>query len=275
MPLTDRYALFGLPLSHTKSPLIHAEFARQAGQDLTYEAIEAPAGGFATAVDRFRAEGGRGINVTLPFKLDAFSYATELRQRARLAGAVNCMKFDGARVIAENFDGVGLVNDIQRNLGYPMRGRRVLLMGAGGAARGVLLPFLEQGPEVLAVANRTVAKATALSLQLPAHGNLVTGGYAAFSDRAFDIIVNATSTSLRGELPPVASANFAAGCLAYDLVYGKGLTPFLRAARDAGAGRVADGIGMLVEQAAEAFEWWRGVRPETRAMIDKLSVPLA
>lgn len=273
--MTDRYALFGLPLGHTKSPLIHAEFARQTGQDLTYEAIEAPADGFGAAVDRFHAEGGRGINVTLPFKLDAFSYATELMDRARLAGAVNCMKFDGAWAIAENFDGVGLVNDIQRNLGYPMRGRRVLLMGAGGAARGVLLPFLEQEPEVLAVANRTVAKATALGAQVPARRNFVAGGYADFAGRTFDIIVNATSASLRGELPPVPSANFAAGCLAYDLVYGRGLTPFLRAARDAGAGRVADGIGMLVEQAAEAFEWWRGVRPETRAMIDMLSVPLA
>jgi shikimate dehydrogenase len=273
--MTDRYALFGLPLGHTKSPLIHAEFARQTGQDLKYEAIEAPAGGFGAAVDRFRAEGGRGINVTLPFKLDAFSYATELKERARLAGAVNCMKFDGARAIAENFDGVGLVNDIQRNLGYPLRGRRVLLMGAGGAARGALLPFLEQEPEVLVVANRTVAKATALSAQVPGRRNFVTGGYADFAGRTFDIIVNATSASLRGELPPVASANFAAGCLAYDLVYGKGLTPFLRLARDAGARRVADGIGMLVEQAAEAFEWWRGVRPATQALIEKLSVPLA
>jgi shikimate dehydrogenase len=274
MHMTDRYALFGLPLGHTKSPLIHAEFARQTGQDLTYEAIEAPADGFGVAVDRFRAEGGRGINVTLPFKLDAFSYANELMERARLAGAVNCMKFAGARVTAENFDGVGLVNDIQRNLRYPMRGRRVLLMGAGGAARGALLPFLEQKPEVLAVANRTVAKATILREQFPAQGNLIAGGYAEFADQGFDLVVNATSASLRGELPPVASANFAAGCLAYDLVYGKRLTPFLRLARDAGAGRVADGIGMLVEQAAEAFEWWRGVRPATQALIEKLSVPL-
>ena len=273
--MTDRYALFGNPAKHSKSPLIHAAYARATGQNLTYEVIEAPVDGFAAAVSAFRASGGRGGNVTMPFKLEAKALATHLSERARLAGAVNTLKFDGDRIYADNVDGVGLVNDIQRNLGYPMRGRRVLLMGAGGAARGALLPFLEQGPEVLAVANRTVAKATALSAQVRAHGNLITGGYADFSGQAFDIIVNATSASLRGELPPVASANFAAGCLAYDLVYGKGLTPFLRAARDAGAGRVADGIGMLVEQAAEAFEWWRGVRPETRAMIDMLSVPLA
>ena len=207
--MTDRYALFGTPLGHTKSPLIHAEFARLTGQDLTYEAIEAPVNGFAAAVDRFRAEGGRGINVTLPFKLDAFAYATERMERARLAGAVNCMKFEGDRAIAENFDGLGLVNDIQVNLGRPMRGRRVLLMGAGGAARGALLPFLEQEPEVLAVANRTVAKAVALGEQFPYRDNLIAGGYADFSGRSFDLVVNATSASLRGELPPVPRAAFA------------------------------------------------------------------
>ncbi len=272
--MTDRYALIGRPLGHSKSPLIHAEFARQTGQDLTYTAIEAPEGGFAATVDRFRAEGGRGINVTQPFKLDAAAYATELTERARLAGAVNCMKFEGGRVMAENYDGLGLVNDIERNLGYKMRGRRVLLLGAGGAARGALLPFLEHGPEVLAIANRTVAKATALREQFAERPNLFAGGYADFADQRFDIVVNATSASLRGELPPMSAYSFATGCLAYDLVYGKGLTPFLRVARDAGAGRVVDGLGMLVEQAAEAFEWWRGVRPETRMMIERLSVPL-
>lgn len=272
--MTDRYALIGMPLGHTKSPLIHGEFARQTGQDLTYEAFEAPADGFAAAVDRFRAAGGRGINVTLPFKLEAFAYATELLERARLAGAVNCMKFDGDRAIAENFDGLGLVNDIQLNLGCAMRGRRVLLLGAGGAARGALLPFLEQEPEALVVMNRTVPKARALGAQFPAYGNLTTGDYSDFGDRRFDVVVNATSASLWGELPPVPRAVFAEGCLAYDLVYGKGLTPFLRLARDAGAGRIADGIGMLVEQAAEAFAWWRGVRPATQPLIERLSVPL-
>jgi shikimate dehydrogenase len=184
------------------------------------------------------------------------------------------MKFEGDRAVAENFDGLGLVNDIRVNLGCPMRGRRVLLLGAGGAARGAVLPFLEEAPEVLAIMNRTVARAAALAAQFPGRGNLATGGYADFGDGRFDIVVNATSASLRGELPPVPRTAFAKGCLAYDLVYGKGLTPFLRVARDAGAGRVADGIGMLVEQAAEAFLWWRGVRPATSALIRKLSVPL-
>ncbi|HXX82724.1 MAG TPA: shikimate dehydrogenase [Casimicrobiaceae bacterium] len=273
--MTDRYALIGNPVAHSKSPMIHAEFAKQTGQDLSYEAIEAPVDGFKSTVDAFRAKGGRGVNVTLPFKLEAAEYATELSERARLAGAVNCMKFEDGSAVAENYDGMGLVNDIQRNLGFPMRGRRVLLLGAGGAARGALLPFLEQGPSLLFVANRTISKAKALGERFAASANLVTGGYDDLGTKAFDIVVNATSASLRGELPPVPRTAFAQGCLAYDLVYGKGLTPFLRLARDAGAARVADGIGMLVEQAAEAFVWWRGTRPETRAMISGLSVPLA
>jgi len=272
--MTDRYALIGHPLGHTKSPRIHGEFARATGQDLTYEAIEAPLDGFKATVDAFRAAGGRGINVTLPFKLEAFAYATDRMERARLAGAANCMKFEGDKAIAENFDGLGLVNDIQRNLGFAVRGRRVLLMGAGGAARGALMPLLENGPALVVVANRTVPKAKALVDQFAAYGTLVTGGYPDLAGEKFDIVLNATSASLRGELPPVPSSAFARECLAYDLVYGKGLTPFLRLARDAGAGRLADGVGMLVEQAAEAFVWWRGVRPETRPMIEQISVPL-
>jgi len=272
--MTDRYALFGFPIAHSKSPLIHSEFARATAQDLTYELIEAPAGGFAAAVDRFRAEGGRGGNITMPFKLDAFAYATELSERARLAGAVNCMKFEGSRALAENYDGMGLTNDIQRNQGRPFAGKRVLMLGAGGAARGALLPFLEQKPAVLVVMNRTVAKAKVFDTEFAGRGPLSTGGYADFPGQAFDVVVNATSASMRRELPPVAAEAFAPGCLAYDVVYGRGLTPFLRVAREAGAGAIADGVGMLVEQAAEAFVWWRGVRPATRAMIDRLSVPL-
>ncbi len=271
--MTDRYGVIGNPVAHSKSPRIHAAFAAETGQDMTYELLEAPLDGFRASVDAFRAAGGRGLNVTMPFKLQAFEYATEPTDRARLAGAVNCMKFEGDRVLAENYDGVGLVNDIQRNLGFAMRGRRVLLLGAGGAARGALLPFLEQQPEVLMVANRTVGKALALCEQFARYGPLHAGGYEEI-DGPFDVVVNATSTSLHGEVPPVPARAFAAGCLAYDMVYGRGLTPFLRRAREAGAGRVADGVGMLVEQAAEAFVWWRGVRPETKSMIAAISVPL-
>ena len=272
--MTDRYVLFGNPIRHSKSPQIHGGFARATAQDLAYELIEAPLDGFAAAVAAFRASGGRGANVTMPFKLEAYALATDLSERARLAGAANAMKFEGERILADNFDGVGLVNDIERNLGFPLAGRRVLLMGAGGAARGAVLPLLEQRPAQLVIANRTVAKAEALGEQFAPFGAFATGGYPDLGDQSFDIVINATSASLRGELPPVTRAAFAQGCLAYELAYGKGLTPFLTLARDAGTQRLADGVGMLVEQAAEAFAWWRGVRPATREMIDSLTVPL-
>lgn len=273
--MTDRYAVIGNPVSHSKSPLVHGGFARQAKQDMVYGTLEAPPDGFAAAVTAFRVSGGRGLNVTMPFKLDALRYATKPSERARLAGAVNCMKFEGDDVLADNFDGVGLVNDIQRNLGFPVRGRRVLLLGAGGAARGAILPLLEERPAALVIANRTVSKARALEEQFSPYGKLAAAAYAELATERFDIVLNCTSASLRGELPPVPKEAFSPGCLAYDLVYGKGLTPFLRLARTAGAGRLADGVGMLVEQAAEAFLWWRGVRPETRAMIEAVAVPLA
>jgi shikimate dehydrogenase len=272
--MTDRYAVFGNPARHSKSPMIHGAYALATGQDMTYEVIEPPVDGFAAAVHAFRAAGGRGGNVTMPFKLEAFALATDRSERARLAGAANALRFEGDRIEAENFDGVGLVNDIQRNLGFALAGRRVLLLGAGGAARGLLLPFLEQNPALLVIANRTVAKAKALSEAFARFGNLVAGGYPDLGNQAFDLVVNATSASMHAELPPISRAAFAPGALAYDLVYGKGLTPFLRLARDAGAGRFADGVGMLVEQAAEGFAWWRGVRPETRPLIERLTVPL-
>jgi shikimate dehydrogenase len=273
--MTDRYALFGNPAKHSKSPMVHGAFARQTGQDLTYEVIEAPLDGFAAAVAAFRSAGGRGGNVTMPFKLEAFALATNRSERARLAGAVNSLKFEGDRIHADNFDGVGLVNDIQRNVGLMIHGRRVLLLGAGGAVRGALLPILGERPALVVIANRTVAKAKALGEQFAGYGNLVTGGYPDLGNEAFDLVINATSASMRGELPPVTRAAFKPGCVAYDAVYGKGLNPFLTLARDAGAGRLADGVGMLVEQAAEAFLWWRGVRPDTRPMIDAIKVPLA
>jgi shikimate dehydrogenase len=275
--MTELYAVVGDPIGHTESPLIHGAFARQTGQDLDYIALEAPIGGFAAEVDRFRAKGGRGLNITAPFKLDAFAYANRLQERAQVAGAVNAMKFDGDEIAADNFDGVGLVNDIQRNLGRPMRGRRVLLLGAGGAARGALLPFLEQQPAELVIVNRTVAKANVLGEQFGAYGNVIATGYDTLAHETrgmYDIVVNATSASLRGEQPPIGAGVFSEDSLAYELVYGKGLTPFLRLAQGAGVRHLADGVGMLVEQAAEAFAWWRGVRPDTRPLIRQLTVPL-
>jgi shikimate dehydrogenase len=272
--MTDRYAVIGNPIGHTKSPLIHGTFAKATGQDIDYCAIEGPLQGFADAVRTFRDAGGKGMNITAPFKLQAFELADELTERAQLAGAVNAFKFAGGRIHADNFDGIGLVNDIQRNLGASMRGKRVLLLGAGGAARGALLPFLEQQPAELVIANRTAVKAEQLAADVAARGTVRGGGYADIGTGHFDIVVNATSASLKGELPPLSSAVFSPEGLAYELLYGKGLTPFLRLAQNAGVKRLADGVGMLVEQAAEAFAWWRGVRPDTRAVIATLTIPL-
>lgn len=273
--MSDAYAVIGNPIGHTKSPLIHGLFAEATGQDMVYTAIEGREGHFAEDAEAFRAGGGRGMNVTAPFKLDAFAYATERSARARLAGAVNALKFDGERVLAENFDGVGLTRDVLINLGCTMQGKRVLLLGAGGAARGALLPFLEQRPAELVVVNRTVSKATALAAQVRDHGQVRGCGYQDLEGQQFELVFNATSASLRGELPPVPATVFADHGLAYELAYGKGLTPFLRMAQQMGVRRLADGVGMLVEQAAEAFEWWRGIRPATQAAIRRLAVPLS
>lgn len=272
--MSDRYAVIGNPISHSKSPLIHGSFARATGQKIEYIAIEGPLGGFADAVRAFRAAGGRGMNVTAPFKLEAFELADERSGRAQLAGAANALKFEAGRIVADNFDGIALVNDIQRNLGLPITGKRVLLLGAGGAAHGALLPLLEQRPAELVIANRTVAKAQELAQELAKHGRVRGGGYADIGAGPFDVVINATSASQKGELPPVARSVFKRDGLAYELVYGKGLTPFLRLAREAGVQRLADGVGMLVEQAAESFAWWRGVRPDPHPVIDQLTVPL-
>jgi len=271
--VTDSYAVMGHPITQSKSPIIHKQFAKQTNQDITYRAIEAPIDGFDAAVDAFRAGGGQGLNVTAPFKLDAFRYATVLRDRARQAGAVNCIRFHRGEVEADNFDGIALLRDLETNIGFALRGRRVLLLGAGGAVRGALLPFLGASPADLVVANRTVSKAQALA---DAFGlRLETADYDELAQcGAFDLIVNGTSASLHGVLPGVPASVFAAGSLAYDMTYGRGLTPFLRLAGQAGVTRLHDGVGMLVEQAAEAFAWWRAIRPDTRRVIERVTVPL-
>jgi shikimate dehydrogenase len=251
--MTDRYAVIGNPIVQSKSPLIHSAFAQVTGQDIDYGKLLGPLGEFAATVDAFRASGGRGMNVTAPFKLDAFAYATDLAPSAQMAGVVH-------------------------NLGCPLQGRRVLILGAGGATRGALLPLLAEQPAELVIVNRTVAKAQELAVlaqqhqtgQVPVQGL----GYADLQGHAFDVVFNATSSSLTAELPPLPASAFAPGCLAYDLTYGKGLTPFLKLAQQAGVTHLADGVGMLAEQAAEAFAWWRGVRPDTAAVIAQLTVPL-
>jgi shikimate dehydrogenase len=273
--MTDRYAVIGNPIGHSKSPLIHGSFARQTGQVLDYVAIEGRLDAFAQDLADFQSRGGLGLNVTAPFKLQAYELATDRLERARLAGATNALKFDGDRIWADNFDGVGLARDITHNLGVALAGKRVLMLGAGGAARGALLPLLAHGPAALVVANRDVGKAVALAQSMAGAGPVNGCGYDDLVGERFDVVLNATSASLRAELPPVPAGVFAGAALAYELAYGKGLTPFLRLAQGAGVPRLADGVGMLVEQAAEAFAWWRGVRPETAPLIAQLTVPLA
>ncbi|MBT9613040.1 MAG: shikimate dehydrogenase [Burkholderiales bacterium] len=268
--MPNHYAVFGNPISHSKSPLIHATFARQTGEVIRYEALLAPTDEFAAAVDAFRAAGGRGANVTVPFKQAAFSYATDLTERARLAQAVNTLRFEGEQVLGDNTDGAGLVRDITHNLGFAVQGKDVLLMGAGGAARGVLLPLLSCQPNSLTIANRTLHKAEALAQQFAAYGKVQASDYPSLAGGRFDLLINATSSSLHDELPPLPPRIIAPGALAYDMMYGKGLTPFLAFAEANQATHLADGLGMLVEQAAESFYVWRGIRPETQPVIEML-----
>ncbi|CAB3701184.1 Shikimate dehydrogenase (NADP(+)) [Paraburkholderia sediminicola] len=276
--MTDQYAVIGNPIGHTKSPLIHGLFAQETQQDMSYTAIEGsvePQDAFAGTVHAFAAAGGKGMNVTAPFKLKAFAIADERSERAALAGAANALSFKDGRIVAENFDGVGLLRDIEVNLNLPMAGKRVLVLGAGGAVRGALLPFIAARPAELVIANRDIAKVKALAAQVAAGGPLIACGYSELEAMGrFDLVVNATSASLTGELPPVTPSVFSPTGVAYELAYGKRLTPFLRLARNAGVESVADGVGMLVEQAAAAFTWWRGVQPETRAVIERLTVSL-
>lgn len=274
----DRYAVIGNPIAHSKSPRIHAEFAHQTGQRMSYEAILAPVDGFAAAAAAFREAGGLGMNVTVPFKLDAHAFADDLSVRARAAGAVNTLVFgpDG-RCFGDNTDGAGLVQDITVNLGVPLEGRRILLLGAGGAARGVILPLLGRKPAGLFVANRTESRANDLLVQFsPAAGNtrLDAGSFAALAGRQFDVVINATAASLADEAPAIPAGLHAPGALAYDMMYGRGDTPFLAAARKDGAGRFADGLGMLIEQAAESFALWRRIRPDTAPVLTLLRAEL-
>ena len=262
--MTDRYAVFGHPIAHSKSPQIHASFARQTGQDMSYEAILAPRDGFAASVAAFIAAGGRGANVTVPFKEEAYRLASRLSPRAQHAGAVNTLVFDDG-ILGDNTDGAGLVADLTRNLHCALAGKRILLVGAGGAARGVIDPLLDQTPAELVIANRTVSRAQELADRF---GRGVRAcGFDAL-DMPFDLVINATAASLAGELPPLSPRIFTAGTLAYDMMYGRD-TPFLAFARSYGAA-TADGLGMLVEQAAEAFYLWRGVRPDTAPVIAAL-----
>jgi shikimate dehydrogenase len=265
--MTDSYAVIGNPIAHSKSPQIHAAFARQTSQDIVYKAIFCESGAFPTTVARFREAGGKGLNVTLPFKHEAFELAARRSERAQQAGAVNTLSFDSDDIAGDNTDGIGMLRDITANLRFDVRGKRVLLLGAGGATFGVVGPLLAGSIQSLTIANRTVSKAKALCTRFAARaGVLLEGcGYDTLKGRPFDLVINATSAGLTGAMPSLPDDVFASTVLAYDMTYGK-ITPFMQFAQAHGA-TVADGLGMLVEQAAESFYIWRRVRPQTAPVI--------
>ena len=264
----DRYVVMGNPIAHSKSPQIHALFAEQTGEALEYERLLVPRDGFAAVTRDLIASGVKGANVTVPFKLEAYALATALTERASAAGAVNTLKFGGSVILGDNTDGAGLCTDIVRNCGFSLAGKRILLLGAGGAARGAMLPLLHQQPSQLILANRTLDKAAALVQQFAGDGNLLASEYQAL-DGVFDVIINATAASLEGDMPPIAAGLFGGATLAYDMMYSAQPTVFMQFALQQGA-TARDGLGMLIEQAAESFYVWRGVRPETAPVFAAL-----
>jgi shikimate dehydrogenase len=278
--VTDKYAVIGNPITHSKSPQIHAAFARQTEQDMSYEAILAPVDtehGFSNKLDLLIAQGYKGANVTLPFKFEAFLkvLSKNRSQRAELAKAINTLSFRDGEIFGDNTDGIGLVSDIRQNLGFDVRGKRVLLVGAGGAAFGVLGPLREQSPKQLVISNRTVAKAVDAARILEPIAKLqaddtevLAKSFEDLNGSSFDLVINATSSGLNNQLPAIPACVFASGTLAYDMMYGRE-TPFMQFAREHGA-QVADGLGMLVEQAAAAFFIWRGKHPDTLSVIAQI-----
>jgi len=267
--MTDKYAVIGNPISHSKSPQIHMMFAEQTGQDISYVAIEAPPDGFAATVERLHKDGYKGCNVTVPFKFEAYQLARKYPAHVYAAQAVNTLKFEGDTILGDNTDGTGLVRDIQSNLQITLNNKRVLLIGAGGAAYGVALPLRDAG-SVLKIVNRTADKAKALACGLKSNNTNISGcSFVELADHQFDVVINATSAGLTDSKLPLPPAIFAPGALAYDMMYGRE-TPFMKFAREHGAAVVTDGLGMLVEQAAEAFFIWRGVRPDTAPVIKAL-----
>ena len=278
--MPDRYAVMGNPIAHSKSPFIHRRFAAETGEPVAYDALLVEPGGFAAAVERFRAGGGRGLNVTVPFKEEAFALSSRRSARAQRAGAVNTLWFDGAAVCGDNTDGVGLVRDLTCNLAAGIEARSVLLLGAGGAARGVIGPLLDERPQRLVIANRTTERAVELARRFEGQGPVSAAALDALAAEVlagggFDLIVNATAASLAGDLPPLAGGALRAGGVAYDMAYAAHPTPFVEWGAGEGAATAVDGLGMLVEQAAESFRLWRGLEPRTGPVIDALRAHLA
>ncbi len=268
----DRYAVIGHPVDHSLSPTIHAQFAEQTGEAIEYGRIDPGEDGFAEGAASFFGEGGRGVNVTLPFKAEAFDWCDRRSERARRARVVNTLTLQANGWVAgDNTDGVGLVADLVGHLDLGLAGTRVLLIGAGGAARGVLGPLLAEMPVDLVIVNRTPARAESLAADFADAGPVRGCGFdAVANEAAFDLVINASAASLGGALPPIPDGAVARGGAVYDMMYGAKAESFLAWGRDAGAATVADGLGMLVEQAAESFHVWRGVRPETAAVLAAL-----
>lgn len=268
----DRYAVVGNPVSHSLSPRIHARFAEQTGQALRYEAIEIALGNFETGIRDLQRRGYAGLNVTVPFKQEAWAICGRRSRLADDAGAVNTLtlKPDGG-IDGDNTDGTGLVRDLEENLGFAVGGARILLLGAGGAARGVIGPILERAPAKLTIANRSAQKAVDLAARFASRGPIGAAAYQALAGAGFDLIVNATAAGLAGDLPPLPETCIGAGTLCYDMIYDLAApTAFVAWARTLGATRACDGLGMLVEQAAEAFHIWRGVRPDGKGVMQML-----
>jgi shikimate dehydrogenase len=266
---SDRYAVIGHPVSHSWSPFIHGMFAKQTDQNITYSRIEAESEEFERQVGAFFQTGGRGLNVTVPHKQVAAFVARFRTPRAEIAGAVNTLVAHDDGIHGDNTDGTGLVTDLTRNLGVDLADIRILVLGAGGAARGVLGPLLAAGPEYVELANRNEQRARVLANEFAALGNVRGCGFDAISETpGFDLVLNATSASLQELVPPVPRAAIGPATLCYDMAYGKGDTAFTRWAKSIGAGRAECGWGMLVEQAAESFYLWRGIRPDTKPVLE-------
>ena len=264
----DAYAVMGNPITHSRSPQIHAAFAEQTKQRIVYTAIQVDLGGFDQAVGNFFAHNGKGLNVTVPFKQEACELADKLSPEAKEAGAVNTllMNADG-QLVGRNTDGIGLVRDLLQNHGASIANKRLLLVGAGGAARGVLQPLLNEKPSTLVIVNRTPTRAHDLAAAFSSQGDVHGAGFNELGDQQFDLIINATSASLQDEMPPLPETVCVDGCWCYDMMYSAEPTPFLQWGNKQGASKSVDGLGMLVEQAAESFFHWRGIRPETAPVI--------
>ena len=272
MTLIDRYAVFGHPIKHSKSPRIHQIFAEQTGQSLEYIAQEVPAEQFPAAVARFFSEGGKGLNCTIPLKELAWAYAEKKTERAQLGKAVNtlALQADGS-ILGDNTDGIGLVTDLMNNHAISLAGSRILILGAGGASRGIISPILGQSPQTIVIANRSIDKAINLAAEFHHIGCITGCGFSDLKNQCVDLILNATSTSLNGQLPPLPESLLAKNGVCYDLAYGNEPTVFVRWGLENHAIKSLDGLGMLVEQAAEAFFIWRGVRPKTQPVIELLN----